>query len=172
MLTFDSLWVTARQPGGSLLVAEQSNLAAYAATGRRIAVVGENSAWTSWDNSILAPFGGSYSGSDTSGVLTPVLAHALTAGVSGLNTAGDGIAIGGTPLFSQNVVTLWGANAVSILSVNVLDDSTGGSNGQFKTNLANWLAAGAAAPVPEPSQGSPFWPVSRSIAPIKPESAL
>ena len=68
-----------------------------------------------------------------------------------MSTASDGIATGGTPVFSQNVISLWGnQNALTILSLNIEDDMTGSASGNlgFKTNLATWLAASSA---PEPS---------------------
>ncbi|MEX0678601.1 MAG: PEP-CTERM sorting domain-containing protein [Pirellulales bacterium] len=150
LMTFDRLWITARTFGDpGLSATEQANLAAFIATGRRVAVIGENNNWTAWNNSILAPVGGAYSGTDTSAPLTPVLGHPITAGITTLRTGGDGIALGGTPLFHINVVTLWGAqlNVLSLLSVNVIDDSIGNTanNLLFETNLARWLAA------PEPS---------------------
>ncbi|MEK7404897.1 MAG: PEP-CTERM sorting domain-containing protein [Acidobacteriota bacterium] len=154
MLGFDRLWITARQPfGQSLSATEIANLAAFIATGRRVVLTGENSAWTAWNNSILSAVGGSYLGPDTSATLTPSVAHPVTAGITALNTAADGIATGGTSLFSQNVVTLWGANVISLLSVNVIDDTNGAGPGNtlFKSNLANWLAGGGGAGIPEPT---------------------
>jgi hypothetical protein len=153
LLSFDRLWITARQPGDpGLSATEIANVEAFIATGRRVVLIGENNAWTSWNNSILATVGGTYSGSVTNNTLTPALVHPLTAGVNSLNTIADGIAVGGTPLFSQNVATLWGESVVSLLSVNVIDDTTGAlpDNPQFKTNLATWLAGSPGAQVPEP----------------------
>jgi hypothetical protein len=156
MLTFDRLWITARQPGDpGLSAAEQANVAAYIATGRRVAMIGENSAWNAWNQSILAPVGGTYGGATTSSVLTPAIVHELTAGVSSLFTIADGVvASGGTSVFDQNVVTLWGGaqNALSILSVNIQDDDYGANldNPTFRTNVATWLA-GSGQNVPEPS---------------------
>jgi hypothetical protein len=151
--SYTSLWITAASPGDALSAAEQSALSTYIGAGHQVALIGENNAWSSWNNSILAPVGGSYSGTDTSDSLTPAVSNSLTAGVTSLTTLADGIAVGGTSLFTQNVATLWGAgNVVSLLSVNVIDDSTGStsSNRQFETNLANVLLPGSPI-VPEPS---------------------
>jgi hypothetical protein len=166
ILGFDALWITARQPGDPGLSAlEQLNLAAFIATGRRVVLIGENSAWTAWNNSILAPVGGSYSGSDTSNTLTPVLVHELTDGVTEWDTIADGIATGGTPLFDENVATLWGAglNVLSILSVNSIDDDFGADPGnlRFNDNLAAWLRGGSRA-VPEPAA----WQLLAAAAPV------
>ncbi len=158
LANYDAVWITARQPSSETLsAAEQTALANYIASCRRVVLIGENNAWASWNNSILAPVGGSYSGNDTSDTLTPAVNNSLTAGVTSLNTIADGIATGGTSLFNENVATLWGANqtVVSVLSVNVMDDIYGTSAGnlQFETNLANWLASPSpcAPPVPEPA---------------------
>lgn len=152
LMGFDRLWVTARSWGDSLSALEISNIQAFIATGRRVALIGENDAWTDWNNSILQTVGGSYSGFDTSDTLTPVLVHPLTAGVSNLSTTADGLAIGGTSLFTENLATLWGGSqsVLSLLSVNVIDDTNGSSadNQQFKANMANWLAGGAVVPEP------------------------
>jgi hypothetical protein len=150
LMSYDRLWITARQPGDpGLSAAEQTALSAYIAAGHRVVLTGENANWASWNNSILAPVGGSYSGSDTSATLTRVVLNSITAGVPTLNTIFDGIAVGGTSLFNQNVVTLWEPqqNVLSILSVNVQDDNR---NVTFDGNVATWLAA-ASTSVPEPS---------------------
>lgn len=150
LMGFDRLWLTARQPYGQTLSAtEISNIEAFIATGRRVVLIGENSAWTDWNNAILQTVGGSYSGNDTSDALFPVISNQLTAGVGMLTTVADGLAVGGTPLFDENVATLWGnsQNVLSLLSVNVIE---GSSNQQFGVNMANWLA-GQSTQVPEPA---------------------
>src|SRR5206468_924434 len=104
----------------------QTNLANYIASGRRVVLTGENAAWASWNNSILAPVGGSYTkDNDTFDRLTPRFVHPLTAGVSRLQTIFDGLAnisARGTSLFNENVVTLWSdsQSVLSILSVDVI----------------------------------------------------
>jgi hypothetical protein len=149
MLGFDRLWVTASQPGSSLTATEIYNISQYIATGRRVVLIGENNSWSAWNNSILATVGGSYAGGETSVALAPAVSNELTAGVNLLRKAGDGIAVGGTSLFSENVATLWGTNVVSLLSINVIDDER--NNSQFDTNLANWLAGSGQVQVPEPA---------------------
>ncbi len=52
-------------------------------------------------------------------------------------------------MYDQNVVTMWGPNAVSLLSINVLEDGAG--NDAFDTDLSIWLAGGSAPPTPEPA---------------------
>jgi PEP-CTERM motif len=153
LMGFDRLWLTARQPYGQTLSAtEISNIEAFIVTGRRVVLIGENSAWTAWNNSILQTVGGSYSGNDTSDILTALLSNQLTAGVGTLNTTADGLAVGGAPLFNENVATLWGGsqNVLSLLSVNVIQDGMGTGNLQFDVNTANWLA-GQSTQVPEPA---------------------
>lgn len=155
LTNYDALFLTARSPGDALSVAEQAALGAYIATGRRVALIGENNSWTAWNSSMLSVVGGTYGGAETSATLTPAIVHALTAGVASWNTYTDGVvASGGTSLFSQNVATLWTAsqNVVSILSVNAIDDgATSAGNLQFETNLADWLNSGPQTEVPEPA---------------------
>jgi len=147
--SYSALILVARQPGQSLNAAEVAPLQTFIGSGKRVLLVGENSAWSSWNNGILGAVGGSYSGSDTSSTLTPVVADSITAGVSALTTIADGIATGGTSLFSQNVVTLWGAgNVLSLLSVNVQQDGVSADNAVFDNNVAQFLASGAAVPEP------------------------
>ncbi|PYS75401.1 MAG: hypothetical protein DMF66_19705, partial [Acidobacteria bacterium] len=131
LLSYDALLVVPRTiptfntPGGSLTPTEISNLRAFAATGRRLVLFGENGNWGAWDNGILSAVGGSYSGSDVGLVFdSPALTHPLTAGVNTVVWNSDGIATGGTPLFQNNAATLWGANqnALTVLSDNAVDD--------------------------------------------------
>lgn len=148
MEQFDALMVVARQPyGQGLSATEIANITAYIGTGRRVFLIGENSAWASWNNSILATVGGSYSGNDTSNTLNRVVVNDITMNSPVLYTIADGIATGGVSLYDLNVLTLWGDNVVSLLSINVLDDSYGAGNAAFKTDMANWLASSG---VPEP----------------------
>jgi len=149
MLNYSALMLVARQPYGQALSAtEIANITAYEATGRRVLLIGENSAWTAWNNSILATVGGTYSGTDATSTLNRVVLDSITAGSPTLNTAYDGIAVGGLSLYDQNVVTQWGSgNVVSLLSINVQQDSLG--NFAFDNNLASWLASGS-TPIPEP----------------------
>jgi len=46
--------IVARQPGEILSAAEIGNVQDYIGTGRRVLLLGENNAWTNWNNSILS----------------------------------------------------------------------------------------------------------------------
>lgn len=128
---------------------EIANVRAYIATGRRVVMIGGTfGSWGLWNSSLLATVGGTYFGSDTGNRLIPVIDHPLTAGVTFLDNYRGGIAIGGTSLFSENVITLWSGAGNSNV-VTVLSNSIFGGGGQFDTNLANWLAVSTA--IPEPS---------------------
>lgn len=160
LLAYDSLMVVPTDPGGShpvLDATEIANLQAFIATGRRVLLVGENDAWTAWNNSILSAVGGSFAGelSVVEGDLAPVLVHPLTAGVSLLRYRVDGLATGGTSLFDMNLATLWGAgqNTLSVLSSNIIEDYYFGisDNTAFATNMAAWLDGADTGQVPEPA---------------------
>lgn len=165
---YDRLWITARQIGDpGLSAVEQANLLAFIASGKRVVIFGENNAWTAWNNSFLTILGGSFSGVDTGGeTITTAVVHPVTDGIPSIRAGDDGIAAGGTSLFSKNVVTLWGTNqnVITVLSLGMIDDSSDGffpNNQAFKENLAQWLAADAVEPVPEPSS---CWLVAIGLA--------
>ena len=151
MQQFSALMVVPENPGQALTSTEVSNIAAYIATGGRVFLIGENRAWAKWDSSILGAVGGSYNKQDTRKTLTRVVLNGITMKQARLYTDVDGIAIGGTSLYSKNVLTMWGGNAVSLLSVDVLDDTSGANDGKFKVNIANWLA-GLVVTTPEPDE--------------------
>jgi hypothetical protein len=147
----DALLVGIRTYTATLSATEISALQAFIASGRRVVIIGENGgSFSTWDTSFLTVLGGSL-GSDSSSSLVPAVTNSLTAGVTGIDTGTGGVAVGGESLFNPNMITLWGANrnVLTILDGNALDDSTGAAAGnmQFKTNMANWLAA-----VPSPPQ--------------------
>jgi len=152
MLTYDALWLDQRWTNGSLSASEVVNLTSYIATGRRVVMVGENSAWTNWNNQILGIVGGSFD-SQFSGSLTTVVANELTAGVNTVSAPLVGVAaLGGTSLFDKNAVTLWGAgNVLTMLDVNICADNNWGANDNatFCGNVASWISTPAS--VPEPS---------------------
>jgi hypothetical protein len=177
MLQYDALWVDQRYQSAPLDV-ELSNILAFAGTGRRVVIVGENATWGPWNAAILGALGGAEGpGHDQlwywmnghgdgcrDGLANAVGTSALTAGVATLNMACGGYAVGGTPLFDYNVATLWGAqqNVLTVLDANVFDDRyIGVGDGmQFRENVVEWIggAPGTVAPArpvtlatPEPS---------------------
>ncbi|AHG90155.1 PEP motif putative anchor domain protein [Gemmatirosa kalamazoonensis] len=162
MLTYDALWVDQRfQTTAS--AAEIDNLKAYAATGRRVVVMGENAAWGGWNQQILGAFGGiegplgGYGildyGSPSGGLTgagclygrnVSVQPNALTQGVSAISLACGGYAIGGVQLFAYNVATLWGStqNVLTVLDANIFDDLFAGYDAPvFRDRVATWLSA-------------------------------
>jgi hypothetical protein len=146
MLAADALWLDQRWTGGSLSGTELSNLATFISTGKRVVMIGENSAWASWNNQILGLVGGTFVG-DGFGSATTIYSHALTAGVSSVTLPAAGLSTvsGGTALFNQNWATLWGANqnVLTLLDVNVMSDGNWGAanNAVFANNVAQWISA-------------------------------
>ncbi|SEL93466.1 VPLPA-CTERM protein sorting domain-containing protein [Syntrophus gentianae] len=146
MMTYDALWLDQRWTSGSLAATEVSNIASFIATGRKVVMIGENSSWTSWNNQILGIVGGTFAG-ESSATAYPIVFNSLTNGISSIDLPTAGLANGGTALFDQNFATLWGSNVLTLLDVNVLDNSYG--NAQFETNVANWVAdSGPVVPIP------------------------
>jgi hypothetical protein len=154
MFQFDALLLDQRVINMTLGANEASNIAAFAATGRRVLMMGENDIWTVWDNQILAIVGSSFAGT-AQGQATRLVVNPLTAGAPTLTLAiagTAGLSAGGTPLYAPNFATLWGPhqNVLTVLDVNVWQDDSWNINngGVFGTNVANWLAS--APRVPEP----------------------
>lgn len=151
LATYGAIWLDLRKFSSQLSAPEITNLQAFISQGNRVVMLGENSLWATWDNSILGLVGGGYTHFD-SGIdgTVPEVSNQLTNGVSTVVWGDDGIAtdkgIGtdGISLFSENVATLWGVdqNVLSILSVNAESDTYWPlqSNAKFFTNVASWLA--------------------------------
>jgi hypothetical protein len=153
LMGFDAVWVDQRL-GPTLSSAELSELSAFAASGRRMVLIGENDSWTAWDLQILGLVGGGYVGGCFWPVSAPAVAHPLTAGVGLVRMPCGSYATGGTALFSDNFATLWGAgNVLTILDSNMMDNNYHATydNAIFSGNVATWLAGSSAPPVPEPA---------------------
>ena len=148
MLSYDALWLDARQTTSLLSTTELSNLSTFIGTGRRVVLMGENDNWTGWNNQILALGGGSY-GSHYNGIASPVVDNELTNGVSTVYLPTAGRAVGGTALFDQNFATLWGDNVLTVLDINFFSDYywTTEDNQVFAQNVANWVCA-STVPLP------------------------
>ena len=149
IMGFDALWLDQRSPNGTLTSAELANLQSFIGTGRRVVLIGENSAWTAWNNQILGLVGGTFGGEFTSSA-EAIVAHELTAAAPSLWAQVSGYAIGGMPLYSPGVASLWGPNqnALVVLDIDIMADGPSGvlaNNPQFSLNVARWVA------VPEPS---------------------
>jgi hypothetical protein len=158
MLNYDALLLPARNQGDLLSAAEVAAITAFIATGKRVLLFGENDNWSGWDKQIVSIAGGSYIAEpyDTySAYSSSIVSNEITNGADSILGFWVGVADGGTQLYSaKNFVTLWGAsqNLLTILDENVVEDvySGFGSDAQFTTNVANWLA-GSNAQVPEPA---------------------
>jgi hypothetical protein len=150
MLEYDALWVDQRWQATATKL-EIDNMLAFAATGRRVVVMGENATWGGWNSQVLkalggmeGPAGGFDGGAGCMyGRVMGLGTHALTSGVNGINLACGGYAIGGTQLFAYNVATLWGAqqNVLTILDGNVMDDMFAAYEAPlFRTRVVSWLS--------------------------------
>ena len=150
MLGYEALWVDQRY-WSAPQTAEVENIVAFAATGRRVVVIGENGSWGPWNAAILGALGGTegpyqwdgapgcrYGAANALGVST------LTAGVASINMTCGGYAVGGTPLFDYNVATLWGAkqNVLTVLDANIFDDRfiAPGDGTRFRSNVVEWIS--------------------------------
>jgi hypothetical protein len=152
-----SLMLDQRWTSGSLSATELTNLTSYIASGKRLLIIGENSAWTSWNQQILGLVGDTFAG-ESSSTVSPVGVSPITNGLGNITLPTAGIAAGntGTALFNQNFARLYD-NVLIVLDVNVWADNNIGnaSNGLFADNAIDWLLDGATQPpigaVPEPS---------------------
>lgn len=147
LLGFDALWIDQRDTTGQLTAAEAANVAAFIATGRRVVMIGENDTWRPWNEQLLGLVGGSaVPGVAPSYTLMATAVHELTAGVTVIQLLSPGVAVGGTSLFDQNSVTLWGddTTVLTILDVNGMGQSWSFlDNAAFFTNVAAWIACAA-----------------------------
>jgi hypothetical protein len=153
---FSALMIDLRPPYSSALTAtEQANLAAYIATGQRVLFWGENYNWNTWNASFAAVVGGTNvsTSSFSNAVGTPLVSNALTAGVTSVQPIAPGELTGGTNLFSNPFVHLFGAqqNVLAIMDINTCSSPSTASNGVFCTNVAEWLADSPTSVVPEPA---------------------
>jgi len=155
LMGFDALWLDQRWTSGMLSPTEIANITAFVKSGKKSVLIGENNGWTPWNSQILGIVGGRYAGEEGDGPAHTVFAHDTTAGVSTIDLTFDGVAVGGTALFTQNVATLWGRDLSTLtwLTVNVQDDDfwENEQNALFATNVAEWLAKAEPAPTPDPA---------------------
>ena len=166
LLAYDGVWVDVRQPYGvgTLSAAESSALTSYAATGRRLVLIGGNDNFNSWDASILSVVGGTYAGSTAASTLTRASAVALTAGFSAIHSGSAGLAVPvGTPLFSPCAAVVAGParNVLVLLDATaIIDDTTDNypANAAFVRNVAAWAAGTLADPACgwQGADGSPW----------------
>ncbi|MEO5815990.1 MAG: PEP-CTERM sorting domain-containing protein [Gemmatimonadaceae bacterium] len=154
LMTYDRLWLDQRL-GGTLSATEYSNVAAFLATGRRAVLIGENDLWIPWNAQLASLVGGTITSTCDYTSAVPVLAHAITAGVTSVDPACTSLASGGTNLFSTGFATLWGSNlsTLLVLDANIQDDFYGAwaDNATFNANTASWLAASSVTATPEPA---------------------
>lgn len=158
---YDAMWVDQRY-NVAPTQAELEAFLGFAATGRRVVLVGENNSpydagFSRWSAPLIAALGGTYGAGDfsknrplpnqgwfssydgcTYGDIKSIYKHELAWGLESLYTGCAGFAVGGTSLFSYNAVTLWGQtqNMLTILDTNILDDFFG-SKGQYNPNIHN-----------------------------------
>lgn len=146
LLQYDAIWIDQRDndtgPGpGELSPAEESAVAAFIATGRRVVMIGENQNWADWNDQILGLVGGTFDGEVFPTRLLPVSDNELTWGVAYWNVGSPGKCFGGVRLFDENAVTLWKLSALTILEVNGLSDAYAAdpNNRRLIDNVAAWI---------------------------------
>lgn len=160
LLSFDAVWVNTDDRNLTLSATEHSNLQSFAATGRPLALFGENEVWDTWNQSTTAVAEAAANSNETfGGALTPVVAHALVDGVLEVHISAGGLAVGaGISLFDHSVVMLFDDNVLAVLDSGLFknEDFGGGlengSNRVFRDNLVEWLG-GDLSRVPEPGTG-------------------
>ena len=125
--SYAAVWVD-QELGNSLDAAEISALQSYIGSGHKAVLIGENYAWSAWNPSIMSVVGGSYVGDCSWAFGTPSVAHALTAGITSVQSAcGSTIGAAGAPqvLFSNGMAALYkvgSGEALVILDSNGNDD--------------------------------------------------
>ena len=139
-------------PTGLLSAAESATIAAYAATGRRVVLIGGGDAYGTWNSQLLNLVGGSYAGQVGQSLLVPYPNLPLTAGVTSSEAYGlSGTTYAGTTLFTVPLAVVAGParNVLLLLSPTVLDDDTAHGSGGINTliqNVTRWDAGGLPDP--------------------------
>ncbi len=142
---YDAVWVDAGNTSETLIATEVSKLQSFAATGKRLFLIGEHNSWATWNNSILSVVGDTFAGAAGSSTFAPTYTHALTENVSLIELPAGGTATGtgGTSLFSTKFALLYGTNlnVFVMLDVNTFSNTYYNSqdNGQFAENVANFF---------------------------------
>ena len=152
MLSHDALLLDLRLPTDTLGATEVANISTFAATGRRVLLMGDNDFFGAWNSQILAIVGGTYAG-EYDGIATRLVLNDITSDVPTLDIplgGTVGMAVGGTELYEPNFATMWkdNLNVLTVLDANVWEDRLWDvtNGGTFGTNVARWLAG-----VPEPT---------------------
>ncbi|ARE41897.1 hypothetical protein RGUI_3756 [Rhodovulum sp. P5] len=154
---YDALLVD-QELGGSLSGTEIASIQAFVSGGKKAVMFGENSSWTSWNNSLMSVVGGGYSPACNTDVGSTLVANTLTAGVTSvLNGCGSVLNNTGSPtmLFSNGLAALYSVGAGEVLVIldsNWNDDTlylNDYDNRIFAQNIADWLGEGSVdVPVP------------------------
>lgn len=164
VLAADFIFVNIRSNASPLNATEKANLLAYAATGKPMAMLGDNhNNFGAWNEAILSPFGGDdldYFG-NINGTSVRLVVNTLTANLATLpglvnpgviETGGKGLwrsAMAGTAF---PIAALFGPsdNVVIMLDINTLNHATTAQN--FGGNLGAWANQTLESiPVPAPT---------------------
>ncbi len=172
LLGSSGLWVDVGPPNslgtsGLLSAAESNTIAAYAATGRRVVLIGGNDGYYTWDVQLLNLIGDGYTGTVGPTTLQPTFGLPLTAGVNTTVANGaNGTATGpGTSLFDVRTAILAGParNVLVVLSPTLFDDDSvvgvgNVGNPALLQNVARWVAGGLPdAPCPWQAAAGGTW---------------
>jgi hypothetical protein len=146
MLTFDALWVDQRgtdsDPGSFLTATEIANIETFIRTGRRVVMMGDNTALTNWNNQILGIVSGSFAGFVATGVYSTSAYRPPTTGVETVRVVAGGSADSGRALDTANVTTMWPPSdgVLTVLDVNLWSEGWADEdNALFAVNVARWI---------------------------------
>lgn len=158
LLNFDAVWVD-QELNNSLSSSEISSLQSYISSGHKAVLIGENSSWSSWNQSIIDVVGGSHQDTVSTAVGSPISDNPLTDGVNRVQNVYGSIILDSTGdpdiLFSNNFAAVYSVGlgeALVILDSNWLDHRFiyGYDNAVFAENIVTWLGE-TIEPVPEPA---------------------
>jgi hypothetical protein len=156
VMAADAIWINERWTSGRLSATEMNNLSQFIATGRKVVFIGENNNWKAWNDQFLSLVGVTtdpVSHFWWSWEPIPLVQNTLTFGISNLDITEGGVPLGGLPLFTGGVVSLFGPsqNVLAVLDSNVYEGNLSPFAGheQFAYNTLQWIAQ-----VPEPSASS------------------
>lgn len=153
---YDAVWVD-QELGNTLSGGEVTALTSYISAGHRVVMIGENSGWTAWNNSLMAVAGGTVTQDCSWSFGTPLVSNTLTAGVGSVqNVCGSTLNPAGNLQlqFSNGMAGVYTVGAGEVLVIadsNWNDDNyiSSANNRLFAQNVVRWIGEPIST-VPDP----------------------
>lgn len=127
----------------TLSASEMSNIQSYVASGGKVLVIGDQTYFQGWNESIAVLVGGTYVHQNTQGAISRVnVVPGLNANAATLSVAGaTKITGGGTVLYGTGEVVLWGDKLLTQMDVDITRDGfiAQQQNAIYTQDVITWL---------------------------------